>query len=90
MDEQVNPGLSTIWGLYLLMCLIVVVRVDGVLNTVLDELLEGAFLADELDKFGDAAAAAEHNQLFLLEKELLNGAALLLVKQLVDLHVASI
>jgi len=72
------------------MRLIVVVGVDGVLDTVLYELLKGAFLADELDEFWDAAAAAEHNQLFLLEKELLNGAALLLVKQLVDLHVASL
>ena len=72
------------------MRLIVVVWVDGVHDTVLDELLQGGPLADELDELGDAAAAAQHNQLFLFEKQLLDGAAFFLVKQLVDLYVASI
>ena len=75
---------------YLLVSLVMVVGVDRVLDTVLDELLEGTSLADELDELGDAASAAKHNQLFLLKKELFDGAALFLVEQLVDLHVASI
>ena len=71
------------------MRLVVVVGVDGLLDAVLDELLKRALLADELDEFGDATTAAQYDQLFLLEKELFDGAALLLIEQLVDLHVAS-
>ena len=74
----------------LLVRLVVVVGVDRVLHTVLDELLESGPLADELDEFGDAATAAEHNKFFLFEQELLNRAPLLLIQKLVDLHVASI
>ena len=75
---------------YLLVSLVMVVGVDRVLDTVLNELFKSASLADELDELGDAASAAKYNQLFLLKKELFDGAALFLVEQLVDLHVASI
>ena len=70
--------------------LVMVVRVLRVLHRILDQFLECLTLADELDEFGDAAAAAKHNQLFLFEQELFDRAALLLVQELIDLHVASI
>ena len=73
-----------------LVCLVMIVRVLRVLHRILDQFLECLPLADELDELGDAAAAAKHNQLFFLEQELLNRAALLLVQELIDLHVASI
>ena len=64
----------------LLFGLVLVVRVAGVLDGVLDQLLQRVLLADELDEFGLATAAAEHDELFLLHEELLDGAALLLVE----------
>ena len=72
------------------MGLIVIIRILWVLDTVRDKFFEGALLADEFDELGYAASAAEHNQLFLFEEQLLDRAALLLAQQLVDLHVASI
>ena len=72
------------------MRLVMVVRVLRVLHRILDQFLECLPLADELDELGDAAAAAKHYQLFLFEQELFNRAALLLVQELIDLHVASI
>ena len=70
--------------------LVMVVRVLRVLHRILNQFLECLTLADELDEFGDAAAAAKHNQLFLFEQELFDRAALFLVQELIDLHVASI
>ena len=70
--------------------LVMVVRVLRVLHRILDQFLECLPLADELDELGDAATAAKHNQLFLFEQELFDRAALLLVQELIDLHVASI
>jgi hypothetical protein len=64
----------------LLFGLVLVVGVAGVLDGVLDQLLQRVLLADELDEFGLATAAAEHDELFLLHEELLDGAALLLVE----------
>ena len=72
------------------MRLVMVVRVLRVLHRILDQFLECLPLADELDELGDAAAAAKHNQLFLFEQELFDRAALLLIQELIDLHVASI
>ena len=72
------------------MRLVMVVRVLRVLHRILNQFLECLSLADELDELGDAAAAAKHNQLFLFEQELFDRAALLLVQELIDLHVASI
>ena len=72
------------------MRLVVIVRVHRLLHRVLDQLLECRSLANELNELGDAAATAEHDELFLLEKQLLNGATFLLVQELVDLNVASI
>ena len=66
-----------------------VVRVLGRVDCVLDQFLERGSLADELDELRDAATSAEHHELFLLEKQLLDGAAILLVQKLVDLDVAS-
>ena len=72
------------------MRLVMVVRVLRVLHRILDQFLECLPLADELDELGDAAAAAKHYQLFLFEQELFDRAALLLVQELIDFHVASI
>ena len=69
--------------------LVVIVRVLGVLHGISDELLECRALAHKLDKFGNAAAATEHDKLFLLEEQLLDRAALLLVQDLIDLYVSS-
>ena len=66
-----------------------VIRIDRLLNAVLNKLLKRALLADELDEFGNTATAAQYNQLFFLEQEFFDGAALLLVEQLVNLDVAS-
>ena len=52
--------------------------------------MECRALAHKLNELGDAAAAAEHHEFFFLEQELLDGAPLLLVENLVDLDVASI
>jgi len=41
--------------------------------------LECLTLTDEFDELGDAAATAKHDQLFLFEKEIFDGAALLLI-----------
>ena len=68
--------------------LVVVVRVDGRAHRVLDQLLQCSPLAHEFYKFRDATASAEHHKFFLFEEQLLNRAALLLVQQLVDLHIA--
>ena len=72
------------------MSLVVIIRILWVLDTVCDKFFESALLANEFDELGYAAGAAEHDQLFLLEEQLLDRAALLLTQQLVDLHVASI
>ena len=72
------------------MRLVMVVRVLRVLHRILDQFLECLPLADELDELGDAAAAAKYYQLFLFEQELFDRAALLLIQELIDLHVASI
>ena len=69
--------------------LVVVVRVGRRVHGILDQLLECPALAHELNEFGNAAAAAKHDEFVLLEQELFNGATLLLVQKLVDLHVAS-
>ena len=66
-----------------------IVGVLGVLDGVLDQFDQRFALADELDELRDATAAAKHGELFLLEQEVLNGAALLLVQELLDLHVSS-
>ena len=66
-----------------------IVGVLGVLDGVLDQFDQRFALADELDKLRDATAAAKHGELFLLKQEVLNGAALLLVQELLDLHVSS-
>ena len=70
--------------------LVMVVRVLWVLHRILNQFLECLALADEFDELGDAAAAAKHDQLFFFEQELFDRAALLLVQELIDLHVASI
>ena len=72
------------------MRLVMVVRVLRVLHRILNQFLECLSLADELDELGDAAAATQHDQLFFFEQELFDRAALLLVQELIDLHVASI
>ena len=69
--------------------LIVVVRILGVLDGVRYELLECRALAHEFDKLGNAASAAEHDELFFLKEQLFDSAALLLVQDLVDLYVSS-
>ena len=66
-----------------------IVRVLGVLDGVLDQLLQRVALAHKLDELGNAATAAKHSQLLLLEKKVLNRAAFLLVQELLDLHVSS-
>ena len=69
--------------------LVVIVRVLGVLHGIRDELLECRALAHKLDQFGNAAATAEHDELFLLEEQLLDRTAFLLVQDLIDLYVSS-
>ena len=59
--------------------LVVIVRVLGVLHGIRDELLECRALAHKLDQFGNAAATTEHDELFLLEEQLLDRTAFLLV-----------
>ena len=66
-----------------------IVRVLWVLDGVLDELDECFALTHELNKLRDTATAAKHGELLLLKKKLFDGAALFLVKELLDLHVAS-
>lgn len=71
------------------MRLVVIVGVAWVLHGVSDKLFERRALADELNKFGDAATTAEHHEFFLLQKEFFDRATVLLIEQLVDLHVVS-
>ena len=59
------------------------------LNGVCYELLECRALAHEFDQLGNAAAAAEHDELLFLKEQLFNSAALFLVQDLVDLNVSS-
>ena len=66
-----------------------IVRVLWVLDGVLDEFDECFTLTDELNEFRDTATAAKHGELLFFKKKLFDGAALLLVKELLDLHVAS-
>lgn len=73
-----------------LLGLVVVIRIFGVLDGVLDQLLERVTLANEFNELRVAATAAEHYKPVLLVEELLNGAALLLVEQLIDLYVSSL
>ena len=75
---------------HLLVSLIVVVGIFGMLDRVLDQLLQGFALADEFNELGDAAAAAEDDELVFLEEQILDGAALLLVQELIDLLVTSV
>jgi len=75
---------------HLLLGLVVVIRIFGVLDGVLDQLLERVTLANEFNELRVAATAAEHYKPVLLVEELLNGAALLLVEQLIDLYVSSV
>ena len=70
--------------------LVVVVRIDWCLDWILDQFLECPSLANKFYKFWDAAASAENHKFFLFKEQLLNRAALLLVQQLVDLHIAPI
>ena len=60
------------------------------LDRVLDQLLQGFALADEFNELWDAATAAEDYELVFFEEEILDGAALLLVQELVDLLVSSV
>ena len=66
-----------------------IVRVLGVLDGVLDQLLQRVALAHKLDELGNAATAAEHDELLFLKEQLFNSAALFLVQDLVDLNVSS-
>ena len=66
-----------------------IVRVLGVLDGVLDQLLQRVALAHKLDELGNAATAAKHSELLLLKEQVLNCAAFLLVQELLDLHVSS-
>lgn len=75
---------------HLLVSLVVIVRILRVLHTVGDKFLKSALLTYKFDEFGDTACATQHNQLFLLEQELLDRAAFLLTQKLIDFHVASI
>ena len=74
----------------LLVSLVVVVRVAGSLNWVLDQLLECSALTNEFDQFRDGTAAAKHDEFFFFKQKFLNGTSFLLVQKLVDFHVASI
>ena len=71
------------------MRLVVVVGVAWVLHGVRDQFFERGALADELNEFGNAAAAAKHHEFFLLQKEFFDRATFLLIEQLVDLDVVS-
>ena len=67
-----------------------IVCVLWVLDGVLDKLDECFALTHELNELRDTATAAKHGELLLLKKKLFDGAALFLVEELLDLHVASI
>ena len=67
----------------------VTVFVDWNFHGVLNQLLQRVLLAHEFDELGLIASAAHDDQLFLLVEELLDGAAIFLVKKLVDLSVSS-
>ena len=76
-----------VWTDLLLRCVSLFVEwnFDGVLN----QLLQSVLLAHEFDELWLVASAAHDYQLFLLVEELLDGAAIFLVKKLVDLSVSS-
>lgn len=74
---------------YLLVCLVVVVGVAWILNGVLDQFLECLALANEFDQFWDTAATTENHEFFLLHQEFFDGAAIFLVKKLVDFKISS-
>ena len=73
----------------LLVSLVVVVRILGLLDAVLDQFLERGLLANELDQFWNAATSAQHNEPLLLEKQLFDRAAFFLVEKLINFYVAS-